>query len=122
MEYVMALIIEERVERVRDAMQSFHLVAKLHKLLKRWCRICKGLLAQLESRSLSMLRLGDTHQTSQDSAHLALMEGLGLDLPLLLQAVNNILVSPTDLVEQTLETHRVLYRPEGKTERWVHVP
>lgn len=30
------------------------------------------------------------------------MERLGLDLPLLLKAVNNILVTPADLVRETL--------------------
>ena len=40
-------------------------------------------------------------------AHLALMEGLGLDLPLLLQTVDDVLVSPTNLVGETLVYHRV---------------
>ena len=35
-------------------------------------------------------------------SHLALVEGLGLDLPLLLQAVNNVLVTPANLVGETL--------------------
>ena len=34
--------------------------------------------------------------------YLALMEGLGLNLPLLLQTVDNVLVAPTNLVGQTL--------------------
>ena len=35
--------------------------------------------------------------------HLALVEGLGLDLPLLLQTINNVLVAPANLVGQTLQ-------------------
>ena len=34
--------------------------------------------------------------------YLALMEGLGLELPLLLKTINNILVTPTNLVRQSL--------------------
>ena len=50
----MALIIEERERREWEAMQSFHLVAKLRELFERWCRINQGLLAQLEGRGLGM--------------------------------------------------------------------
>ena len=55
--------------------------------------------------------------------NLALMEGLGLDLPLLLQAINDVLVAPANLVGQALETHRVLYRAAGgKRKDCFHVP
>lgn len=33
------------------------------------------------------------------------MEGLRLDLPLLLEAINNILVTPADFVRQTLRIY-----------------
>ena len=36
------------------------------------------------------------------SPHLALMEGLSLNLPLLLQTIHNILVAPANLVRKTL--------------------
>lgn len=41
--------------------------------------------------------------TQAEDAHLALMKGLSLNLPLLLQTVNYILVSPTNLMRQTLD-------------------
>lgn len=36
------------------------------------------------------------------NTHLALMEGLSLNLPLLLQTVHNILVAPANLVREAL--------------------
>ena len=49
--------------------------------------------------------------TSQVITHLALVEGLSLDLPLLLQAVNDVLVSPANLMGQTLQNaHSVILR------------
>ena len=44
--------------------------------------------------------------------YLALVEGLSLDLPLLLEAVNNILVSPTNLVRQPLQSEGQHTDPE----------
>lgn len=37
------------------------------------------------------------------ATYLALVEGLGLNLPLLLEAVNDILVAPANLVRQPLQ-------------------
>ena len=37
------------------------------------------------------------------STNLALVEGLSLDLPLFLQTINNILVTPANLVRETLK-------------------
>ena len=45
--------------------------------------------------------LGDKQSKFPD---LALMEGLGLDLPLLLQAINDVLVAPANLVGQTADS------------------
>ena len=50
-------------------------------------------------------------------SHLALVEGLGLDLPLLLQAVDNVLVAPANLVGQTLRSRRVRYWYHAKETR-----
>src|SRR6267154_2744312 len=44
-----------------------------------------------------------------DSTCLALVEGLGLDLPLLLKTIHYILVAPADLVRQTLDHTSLLY-------------
>ena len=38
-------------------------------------------------------------------AYLALVEGQGLDLPLLLQTVDDVLVAPANFVGQTLQQH-----------------
>ena len=51
-------------------------------------------------------------------AHLALVEGLGLDLPLLLQTVDNVLVAPTNLVGQTLISRGVRYWYHAKETRY----
>ena len=103
MEYVMALIIEERKGRMRQAMHSFHLVAELRQLFEGWCCVHKGLLAQLEGRGLCPPQSTQEQPKTRTPAHLALVEGQGLDLPLLLQTVNNVLVAPADLVGQTLQ-------------------
>ena len=103
MEYVMALIIEERKGRMHQAMHSFHLVAELRQLFEGWCCVHKGLLAQLEGRGLHPLQSTQKRYRKRVPAHLALVEGQGLDLPLLLQTVNNVLVAPADLVGQTLQ-------------------
>jgi hypothetical protein len=43
------------------------------------------------------------HPTKHSSADLAFMEGLSLDLPLLLKPIHDILVSPAHFVRQTLK-------------------
>lgn len=53
--------------------------------LVRGCLVLYGFLAELGSSSLP------------------LVEGLGLDLPLLLQAVDDIPVTPTEVVRQPLD-------------------
>ena len=84
-------------------MHAFHLVAKLRQLFKGWCCVHKGLLAQLEGRGLQRYHSVRSPCAREDwLAYLTLVEGLGLNLPLLLEAVNNILVTPADLVRQPL--------------------
>jgi len=65
-------------------MNCIHLVPKLRQFFKGRGGVCEGLLAKL------------------DGSQLALMEGLGLDLPLLLQTIHHILVTPANLMRQTL--------------------
>ena len=50
--------------------------------------------------------------------HLALVEGLSLNLPLLLQTVDNVLVAPTNLVGQTLRSRGVRYWYHAKETRY----
>ena len=84
-------------------MHAFHLVAKLRQLFKGWCCVHKGLLAQLEGRGLQRYHSVRSPCAREDwLAYLTLVEGLGLDLPLLLQTIHNILVAPANLVRQTL--------------------
>ncbi len=52
-----------------------------------------------------MSTLVPSQQRSTKATHLALVECLGLDLSLFLKTINNILVTPTDLVRETLCPH-----------------
>jgi len=62
---------------------TIRLITELCKILR--CVVREGLLAQL------------------DRSKLARMEGLSLHLPLLLQAIHNILVAPANFVRETLD-------------------
>src|SRR5260221_10787235 len=80
----------------------FCLIAKSGKLPKR-CRIVGDrLLTQLGRCKLKRAPQNDVSHSEKLYNHLALMEGLCPDLPLLLEAVNNILVAPTNFVREAL--------------------
>jgi hypothetical protein len=80
------------------------LVAKLSKFWVVGRGVRRRLLAELDSSELCNAPLVLNTGLRRDAkAYLALVEGLGLDLPLLLQAVNDILVAPANLMGQTLQ-------------------
>jgi len=80
----------------------FRLIAKSSKLPER-CRIISDrLLAQLGRGKLKGARQINVNHSMVLYNHLALMEGLCPDFPLLLEAVNNIFVAPTNFVRKAL--------------------
>ena len=108
MDHLMALIIESPSERMRSAMRPFHLIAELRQLFEGWCRIREGLLAELEGSGLQASSFRPVaNENDHALSHLALVESQSLDLPLLLQTVNDVLVAPTNLVGQTLQNDAV---------------
>jgi hypothetical protein len=87
------------VERVRARSgrpKSTRLVAELSELGVRGAVVCDCLLTSLEG--------GD----------LALVESLGFDLTLLLQTINNILVTPANLVRKALDSAVLAARLQAK--------
>lgn len=91
-----------------------HLVPKLRQLLERTSVVSKGLLAQLDADEL--LKKAQRSILNEDISRtdLALVEGLRLDLPLLLQTVHNILVAPANFVRQSLDCAELPARLESQ--------
>jgi hypothetical protein len=80
------------------------LVTKLHQLRVRLRSVRDCLLALLDRGDLQCVSELSTNHTSNAAcrAYLALVESLGFDLPLLLEAVHHVLVAPADFVGETL--------------------
>jgi len=88
------------------------LIAQRSELLVRRGGVSNRLLAEFERRALKWLSQYSFQPKSPhlQKADLAFEIGLGLDLPLLFEAIHNIFVSPTNLVRQTLWNRRVSHK------------
>ena len=99
------------------------LISERYQLLKRRCVVGVSLLAQFDGGQLrdetAALVVDYNSQKKKFATNLAFMECLSLDLPLLFKAINNVLVSPSDLMRKTLENNHQRHGPNGDQEKVV---